>query len=554
MQVSAAGTLELLAALNGASAGGVSVGGFALADTSAPAAGGFSGFGPAATVDLSASAVAPLDPLVAAYGARSSAAAPQQSPRQRRAERLALAAIDESLARGNAEEARRIATDALRGNERSAALWSSLGDIELKAGDYRRAESHFRRAASVAPEVGYDRRAEDAKLLRESDAVVLTRAAQRIRSPETRADGIRQLAVLTERSPTNAEARIALAEGLLSDGNAAGSLLQFQLAISSANRDQLERVETRLTELTRAAPKAVFLRSLIAEAQIARGNHQQARATLKAASELSSDPAALHPLEARAIAGQAREALSREDYGAALDLLAQADALDRGAAGRSIRGEAHLLRGERRARLGDRSTAVEDFRLAARHLPATATDLRQRAAAGAFGVGSMLKRRRLAQAGSAGAEVVGLQAAFDMAPTNLTYRRQLADSRHALGVEYATAGKLRDAAYSHRRAWELVRNEPAYRTAAIGAFHALGDDRIAHQDFDAAIDAFTEAHRIDSRSQSVRAKLASGYNARGENHRAQQRFDLALRDFRLALQYDPQNQAYRDNLDNAGAA
>ncbi|MBK8914321.1 MAG: tetratricopeptide repeat protein [Phycisphaerales bacterium] len=552
--MSASGTLGLLAALNGAGGGGVSVGGFALADTSAAATGGPSVFGPAATVDLSAGATAPLDPLIAAFGARSSTSAPIQSPRQRRAERLALAAIDESLGRGDLSDARRVATDALRGNEQSAALRAALGDIELKAGDYRSAESHFRRAASIAPEIGYERRAEDALLLREDDAVVLARATQRIRSAETRADGIRQLAALTERSPGNAEARISLAEGLLSDGNAAGSLLQFQLAISAADRDQLGRIETRLTELTRAAPKAVFVRSLVAETQIARGNHQQARATLKAASELSGDPAALHPLEARAIVGLAREALTRGDHGTALDLLTQADVLDRGVAGHAVRGEAHLLRGERRARLGDRSTAVEDFRLAARHLPASAAELRNRAASGAFGVGSMLKRRRLAQGGSAGAEVVGLQAAFDMAPSNLTYRRQLADSRHALGVEYTAAGKLRDAAFAHRRAWELVRNEPTYRTAAIGAFHALGDDRIAHQDFDAAINAYTEAWRIDSRSQDTRSKLASGYNARGENHRAQQRFDLALRDFRLALQYDPENQTYRDNLDNAGAA
>lgn len=548
MNIPPTGTLNLLAALNGgaggASIGGFSVAGFADAEASV-------GFGPAGSVEVGGAAdAAILGPLVAAYS--QPPAVPAQSPRDQKREAQAIGAALAAVDENRLTDARDLLDDVLTRNRQSAGAYAAYGEVELRARNYAAAEAHLLRAASIDPASAYGERAADARELRQEDDAVVRRARQLLKSPDNRAKGIRLLAAVTDRSPGHVAARLELAEGQLSDGNAAGSLLQYQLAMSAADPAQLAQMERRLAELTEVAPRAVFVRRLLAETQLNLGRNQAARVTLAAAASLAEDPAALDDLQARVAVGLGRESLQYGDTTGALEQFQRAARLDPNAKYiDAALGEAYLLRGEQRARLGQRSAAVEDFRLAGRRLPADEPDLRDRSARGAYAVGAALKRRRSRDAGSAGAEVVALQAAVDIDPGNLRYRRELADSRFTLGDEFTAEGKLKDAAFAYQRAWQLQRGNSTYRSTAIAAFGRYGDDRLAHEDFDTAIQAYLDGYKVDQRSTPARQKLASGYNARGEHYLAQGEYDRALADFREAVKHDPQSDAYRANLDAA---
>lgn len=549
MQIGPADTLSLLTSLN-PSGSGASVGGFPITGTdgnSAPS------FGPDALPDLTGAGNAITGTLSAAYGQSLNPTTPTQSPKAAKAEKVAIASAQAALDENRVDDARDILSGVLQKNRQSTAAFATLGEVELKAGDYGRAEQYFQRADSLAPDVGYDRRAEDARVLQSDDESVYARAQQKLRAPDTRDDGIRLLAALTARSPTNVEARVALAEGLLSSGNATGSLLQYQLAIGGADQSQLAKIETRLTELTETAPKAVFLRKLVAESQLGQGKFREARQTLDVAAQNTDDPSTLNVDRARGAVGLGRQSLAAGDVTSALDKFQTAASLDRDADYvRAALADGYVARGEQRARLGQRSSAVEDFRLASRYVSSNDAELRDRAARGAFAVGAALKRRREDDESSPSKEVVALQAAYDIDPSNLTYRRELADSRNALGAEFAADGKLKDAAYAYQRAHKLERTNTTYRANATNAFYAYGDDRVNHSDFTAAIDAYRQAFNIDNQSTASKQKLATGYDARGRQYVAQGKFDLALKDFREAVKYDPTNTSFRDNLHSVG--
>jgi tetratricopeptide (TPR) repeat protein len=478
---------------------------------------------------------------------------PQIPASQQKAEQAAIKRANGLRLQGDYDDARTLLNELLAKNPSNGVAVHGLGAIELDQGNYEKAEQLFGKADYLSPGKGFDRDAQNARILQQDDDTVLEQARRLTKQDDTRGDGIRLLINLTRRSPSNTEARMLLARNLIEDGDASNGLAQYQLAISTASHTQLGEIELELAGLTKVAPKAAYLRNLLGQAQLGLAKYEQAAVTLGLASQLSNyDPLYLAD-EARAYVGIGRAALERGDITAAMGAFNTARNLD--PVGEEVKlalAEGYAARAEWRIRIGDAETAVDDFETAEFYLGSLEDDeVRDRIAAGAYRAGLILERRRESSGEDVGKEIVAFQTAYDLDSDNLTYRRKLAETRNAIGDEYWEDEDYEQAAYAYRRAYELEPRNETYRDNAINAFLAFGDEQMnLLQDYTEAIAAYRAAYEIDTTHETAKFKLAEAYNTRGLEYKSQGLFELAFLDFREALHLFPDNEEYQANYDS----
>lgn len=141
------------------------------------------------------------------------------SPEQQKAEEVAIQRAFDYIDGGQPDAARQLMNDLLSHNKTNAAAVHALGYAELADGKYAEAEQLFLKAHAMEPGVGYDRDAQNARILQADDAAVLRQAQAMARAPTQREESIRILISLTQRSPENTAARVALAEAMLDEGD-----------------------------------------------------------------------------------------------------------------------------------------------------------------------------------------------------------------------------------------------------------------------------------------------------------------------------------------------
>ena len=187
------------------------------------------------------------------------------------------------------DEARDVLDEVLDNNPQSALAIHGLGAIELDQGNYKAAEQYFQRAHYLSPDTGFDSDVLNAQILQKDDEYVLEQARAMSQRESTRDAGTRLLVALTGRTPSDAVARSLLAENLIRSGDGAQGLTQYQLAVSTASRTQLQQIEATLTGLVGKAPTAAYLHNLLGQAQLRLGKNEEAAATLAHATQLSED-------------------------------------------------------------------------------------------------------------------------------------------------------------------------------------------------------------------------------------------------------------------------
>lgn len=506
------------------------------------------GFGPAALLNLGATAADNV--LQAAYGNLQQRPTARTSEKQRKEFQKTLGNAMAAHATGNTAGAKAQIQGLLKKDPTYALAYQALGNIALDKKDYVEAERMFRRADYLGPQYGFKADAENAAILQKGDGAVIARAKILVGSSSSRDDGIRLLVGLTQRTPDNAEARILLGDALLSKGDAVNGIDQLRLALDSASSTQLGGIESRVRGLIAKAPGSAILRNILGQTQLARGDAQGALQSLQTATQLADGDPSFAVAEAPAWVAVGREALGRNDFNSALSALQRARDRDYlGEETRIAQAEGFAARAHYRLRLGAAKDAVSDFREAALTLSSFGDEaFRRRTADGAYRAGLILAARRQAAGEPVGDEVLAFQAAFDLDRTNVANKRRLADTRVAIGDEFASAGKYKDAAYSYKRAWELFNNDATYRGNAVDAFSRYAEQQLTALDYDRAIEMYGEAHRIDRDRADARQGLAGAHNARGLDHLANGRISAALEDFREAVRLDPENAAYAQHL------
>ncbi len=538
----------------------VTSGGAGAAATSVP-----SPFGPAAFLTLSGSvytppaATAAADLLDAATileaGRGATVPTIARSPEQRKAE---AAAVEQALSlvdAGQSNEARALLNAVLADNRTNAAAVHALGYAALKDRDYARAEQLFTRAHALNPTVGYDRDAQNARILQGDDQAVFNRARAMVASPQQRKDGQRLLVALTERAPDNAAAHVLLGDTLLLTNDPINGLLQYDAALRTADESQLRGLENKLAELVRKQPKSSYAQRLLGVAQLKQGRFEDAIQTLTRAAALNPSPLAFNSDLAEAYVGAGRVQLARGDLTGALSRFEEARTLAPTlSAVRLALAEGYIARGTQQAQRRQYAAALNDFTQAAPLLRGSdGRKLRATLADQVYDVGRALEQRRQASGGEIDAEVRAFQTAFDLAPQKATYRQKLAEARTALGEQYEVAGKLESAAYAFRRAQELFPRRDAYRDRAVNAFLAWGDERSAAYALSDAVTAYRAAYDLHTDNTTARTKLAEAYIRRGLDYKEQSEFRRAARDFREALKLFPRNETYQAHYNSVAA-
>jgi tetratricopeptide (TPR) repeat protein len=513
--------------------------------------------GAVSNVDLNAAAVSlfgsgTLGVAGTAYGVSTSTGTSLQqsiSPQQQEQEARALEQAFELLNAGEPGNARAVVESVLAQNKTSAAGTHALGYIEMSTGAYEKAEQLFLKAHALNPTVGYDNDAHNARILTGDDQSVYSTAQAMMKAPAKQAEGIRLLISLTERSPDNAAAHMALGDAMLAQGDALNGLMQFNAAIRSADTGELGALETRLTDLADRNSGSAFLRQLVGKVQTRQGRYDDAIVNLKQAEAMADDPTGTQRDLAAAYVGLGRDKLAHSDINGAMSLFETAKRYDPTHRDTKLAlAEGYVARAEKRARQADYEEAASDYSrlvtmLAGQH---DVEDLRERAAHGAYSVGKSLQRRREAAGEQIGSEATAYQAAHDLDSDNKTYKRVLAETRYAIGLEHEELGEYEEAGHAFRRAFELDEHNDTYRDAAIGAFKAWGDERLASHNFTDAVNAYRLAFEIDTDNETSRSDLATAYFARGNDWVSWEKYEDAARDFREAVRLMPGNTAYED--------
>ncbi len=475
-----------------------------------------------------------------------------RSPEEQKADEAAIKQAFDYIDQGQPDAARTLMNDLLSENPTSSAAVQALGYADLADGKYAEAEQLFLKAHALDPTTGYDNDARNARILQGDDDAVLARARSMVAAPAQRAEGIRVLITLTQRSPDNAAAHVLLGESLLESGEGPSALLQFSTAIGTADSSALGQLETRLKELGEAYPSSAFIQQLIGKTQSRQGHFEDAVVTLTRALGMAPSPFGYQEALAAAHVGAGRQFLASGDITDAMTRFAQARQLDpTGRATKLALGEGYVARAEQYVRRGDYASAAEDYTSAADLLTQGGDEtLRARAASGAYAAGRGLERERIAAGAEIDSEALAFQAAYDFDPDNLTYKRKLAETRNAIGDELFTAGEYEDAAHAYARAHELFVYDKTYQENTIKAFVAYGDERLYNLNYTDAIEAYRQAFRVDTTDWDTKQKLADAYNTRGLDYVDSEDYAKAAADFKSALRLFPDNSTYQANYDS----
>jgi tetratricopeptide (TPR) repeat protein len=492
--------------------------------------------------------------LAGVLNTQSAAAVPTMavSEKQQEAENAAIKQAFDLIDQGQYTSARQLMNDLLSENKTNAAALQALGYVEQGEKNYAKAERLFLQANAFAPDVGYDQDAANARLLQKNDATVYNQASAMVKTSTRRADGLRLLIALTERSPDFTAAHLTLGDALLDTGDGTNGLMQYNTAVQTAAQTELGEVERRLVALAESAPSAPFVQSLLGKVQLRQERYDAALQSLNKAASLSQSAAAYSPDLARAYVGIGRARLAQGDLAGALESLTTARTYSpTGAEVKTALAEAYVERAERNAAAHSYSAALADYSRIASLLNGAGNDaLRKQAAASAYSTGLQVQRSRIAAGGEIDAELLAFQAAHDLAKDNLTYKRTLATDRVALGDQHAAAGELEEAAGSYQAAHELFKYDATYRQKALAAWTAFGDEQMAATDYTDAVRAYSAAYKLDTTNTASRQKLADSYTARGQDYVYFKQWTQAVADFKNALQLFPDNATYQANYNS----
>lgn len=434
----------------------------------------------------------------------------------------------------------------------NAAAIHGTGMVAVLRQDYAAAEKLFQRADFLAPTRGYSDDATIADILQRSDDEVFEQASQMVYNPNTRDVGRRLLLHIVDKQPNNAKARILLGETLLRDNDIINGANQLLASVSSADQEQLLHLLGTAKELTGRLPTVSTFQRLLGGVQVRLGKFDDALETFARIEQILGTDTLHKADKADAYVGVGKRYLQQGDISRAISTLKEAKSLD--PLNKNVSetlAEAYLAQADQATRWGSTKKAIQSYKLAADALGSNGSDsLKRRIAVSSFTAGIRMERESVRLGRKLNDEVLAYQAAYDLDPSNLTYKRKLAETRVTIGDQYAADEDYAEAIASYKRATKLYPANQDYEDKLLGAYVSHGDKLLAEKKYDEAIEAYRSAYLLDTSNQSTKTKLAEGYNTRGLDYKTKEKFAKAAADFKEALHLFPDNTTYQDNYDS----
>ncbi|MFQ5591394.1 MAG: tetratricopeptide repeat protein [Phycisphaerae bacterium] len=441
-----------------------------------------------------------LGALVASGRLREVPARPQQEVDSRTAALKAIAAkIDSGDARGGRADAMRL----LEGRADDITALRLVAHSYLAERNYPSAEQYYMRASALAPDnVTLRQDVTIARELQRSDSDVLRYARRLIARPYERDTGMRLLLRLTDRSPDNAQAYLALSDGFTAARKPVQALVALHEAEVRADSEQAAEVIGRARDLARAYPDLGLPHDILGRALVKAGRFTDGVKALQRAVDLTPDNSGYVSDLANAYLGRAADRLARGDTrGAAPDLLA-AERLDPFSSGLAeALGRAALLDARDDVKLGRYTGALKKLRTAA---------------------------------------IKG--------PDDASFKRQVAALYTSVGAHYRDSQGTSTAYLAFSRAYELDPSSEVARKNFGELAHQLGLNARGNRQYDNAVDYLTEAYETQKTNVTYRKDLAIAYDARGQDLLSDNKLADAIEDFKRAYRLDPSNASIEANL------
>lgn len=421
-----------------------------------------------------------------------------------RAEQLRTAA--EKIDAGDTAGGRAIAEKLLDRNASDLTALSLVAHSHLAERDYGQAEKFLSRALALAPSsVRLRGDLANVRTLQKSDDDVLTDARRQLKDPTQRSNGLRLLLYLSDRSPDNVDAYLALAEGFDVANQPLQVIGALQEAVRIAGPDRITDVITPAAKLVNDHPDVGLPRNILGRALQKAGRFDEAIVALRGASEIAPDNDAYRQDLASGYGARAIDAVGRGNISSA-----QADLRK----GRSL------------------DPINKDLSDAAAHIAAK-------------------RAEKFVAAGLHKKAYGELATANSRAPDDEAFRLKLAKLYARVGAYFRDREGTSLALSSFTKSLELDPSSATVRRNVAVLSHEKGLSALSAKNYDSAITHLDRARTTNSLNSLYRQDLARAYDARGQLSLSLGKVNDAIADFKKGFALDPTNTTLDTNLSSA---
>ncbi|MBU0719626.1 MAG: tetratricopeptide repeat protein, partial [Planctomycetes bacterium] len=338
---------------------------------------------------------------------------------------------------------------------------------------------------------------------------VLAVARRYIDTPSRRNQGLRLLKYLSDRSPTDTDAYLAMADGFHATREPELVVGALQEALRHADDTQIGEVVTRSQTLAKEYPRAGLSHNLLGRALQKAGRLDDAISELKIAADLAPYSRAYAEDLAGGYSSRALARLASGDTaGAHLDV-SSAEAIvltDPAVADATARVDAERARGDILS--GRCSSALRKLGSAYHNAPDD-TAFKWELSGLYLTVGARLEGK-----GDDALALSSYTRAYDLDPTSATGRRKVAELSYAQGMEAKTAKNYDRAITLLEQANSTYRITPSYRLELADAYDLRGQLNVNIGELDDALDDFERGLEVNPTNTSLIANYASAYQQR----------------------------------------
>ena len=425
------------------------------------------------------------------------------------AEKARTASIKVIIAKidsGDTQGGRAGAEKLLERNSNDVTALRLVAHSYLEEKNYKKAERSYLRAAALAPDNPFVKTdLANAQALQKSDDEVLALARRKLKSPTHEIGAARLLMRLTDRSPDNAEAYLALAGAFEQARRPARELGALQEALKHADDAQLGEVISRSRRLSRENSGIGLPRNILGRALEKAGRQTEAITELQTAVNTAPYNTSYRTDLANAFIARGSERLAGRDFISAKADLYSARGID------PANSRLDELDGRLSARLAARDFAYGRYTAAAGHVAnATAN-----------------------------------------APDDERFKKDLANINIGLGAHFRENGDTSLALTSYMSALELDPTSIIARRNVGELSHIQGLAAVAIADYDRAIEYLERAYHSNGNDLDYGPDLANAYDLRGQRSVILGNLDDAIADFTRGIAIDPTNASLSTNLSSA---
>lgn len=394
----------------------------------------------------------------------------------------------------------------LKKNVNDIAALRVVADSYLAEQDYKHAERIYTRGLKLAPNnARLQADLQDVRTLQKSDKEVLSVARRKLASAAQRGEGLRLLVRLVDRSPDNAEAFAALADGFSAARMPRQVVGALQEAVKHADKEQIGQVVDQAETLVGKYPNVGLTHNLLGRALQKAGRFDDAITKLK-------DALAVEP-----------------------ENIAYADDL----------ADVYVARADTKRASGNARSAETDLQ-AARGLAPPSQRLNEVTARVAFD-----RAREYILAGRYAGAVGKLNTAANNAPDDAEFKKEVAFLYLRAAIHFEKKDADAAALANYLKAYELDASSTVARQRVGQLSHDKGLSALDAKNYDAAIIHLERAYGTYRADATYGQDLARAYDLRGQQQVSLGKLDEALEDFKRGIEVDPSNSSLSANYSAA---